>query len=250
MRLVTHHLTSRGGRPENQDAVRQVVNKDFALLALADGLGGQGGGALAARCCVETVAEAFARSPSLSDAHLQALVDEADQTVASLRLEQWRGASSGGMRTTLALLAVCNDIARWAHVGDSRVYWFRNNVLMHRTRDHSVSELVAGLEDDSLTAPPDETDRHRLLRVVGGGEGCRAELGETAIQLRPGDAFMLCSDGVWSLIPDAEITTALSKVATPADWCAALEGLLKQQFGDKIPGKIDDYSMILGMVFP
>lgn len=248
MRLSTHHLSVRGSRPDNQDALKEVTGEDFTLLALADGLSGQGDGALAARRCVDAVADAFARAPGLADADLQAVVEEADRSVAALRLERQKPASS--MRTTLALLAVCRDAARWAHVGDSRVYWFRDKVLMSRTRDHSVSELVAGLEDSSLAAPPDDADRHRLLRAVGGGEGCRPDLGETPVRLQQGDAFLLCSDGVWSLVPDSEITVCLSETRTPLDWCAALEQRLKQRLGCQPPGKVDDYSMILAMVQP
>jgi serine/threonine protein phosphatase PrpC len=246
MQLVTHNLTSSGGRRANEDALKEVTNQKFTLLVLADGLGGHGGGALAARECVETVATGFSRAPGLADADLQAVVDEADRAVASLRRERREPAYS--MRTTLAMLAVCGNDARWAHVGDSRVYWFRHNVLMQRTRDHTVLELVMGLPEHSPVAPPDKSDRNRLLRAVGSGGGCRAELGNTVVALQVGDAFLLCSDGVWSLLPDAEITACLSQAATPRDWCVALEQRLRDHLTDSSPEEQDNYSMIAGMV--
>jgi serine/threonine protein phosphatase PrpC len=245
MQLVTHHLTSKGGRPANEDALKEVAGEKFALLALADGLGGHGGGAFAARQCVETIASAFSRTPGLSDAALQTIVEEADRAVASLRRE-WRKPSSS-MRTTLALLAICGDDARWAHVGDSRVYWFRHNVLMQRTRDHSVSEFVMGLPDSTSVAPADKADRHRLLRAIGAGEGCRAELGNTVVRLQTGDAFLLCSDGVWSLLSDPEITACLVEAATPLDWCVDLEQRLRKHLTCDTLEKHDNYSMIAGM---
>jgi serine/threonine protein phosphatase PrpC len=192
-------------------------------------LGGHYGGTLAARRCVEAIVAAFTRVPDLSDAGLQALVKEADRAVAALRLE--RGGSSSSMRTTLALLAVCGDNARWAHVGDSRVYWFRHRILMQRTRDHSVSEFVMGLPGGAPAAPRGHVDRHRLLRGVGAGEGCRAELGSTVVTLQAGDAFLLCSDGFWSLVSDPEIIDCLSDAPTPLDWCVALEQRLKKHIG-------------------
>jgi serine/threonine protein phosphatase PrpC len=246
MRLSTHRLTSTGGRRENEDALKEVVNQEFALLVLADGLGGHAGGALAARQCVETVATAFMRAPALSDAALQGVVDEADRAVAALRRERRKPADS--MRTTVALLAVCGGGARWAHVGDSRVYWFRHHVLMQRTRDHSVAELVSGLGDDAPVAPPDEADRNRLLRAVGSGDGGRAELGSAVVALEEGDAFLLCSDGVWSLVSDREITACLAQAATPLDWCVALERRLSEQLTRDRPAEQDNYSMIAGMV--
>lgn len=246
MRLVTHHMTSKGARHANEDALKEMTGPGFALLALADGLGGHGGGAAAARQCVETVAAGFARAPGLSDAGLQALVNDADRTVAARRLERREPASS--MRTTLALLAICGNDARWAHVGDSRVYWFRQNTLMRRTRDHSVSELVAGLGDNSPVAPPDKADRNRLLRAIGAGAGCLAELGCDVVSLQAGDAFLLCSDGVWTILSDMEITACLSEAATPLDWCVALEQRLREHLRSDMPEEQDNFSMIAGMV--
>jgi serine/threonine protein phosphatase PrpC len=246
MQLVTHHVTSRGGRPVNEDALKEVTNQKFALLALADGLGGHGGGALAAHQCVETVANAFSRAPGLSDTALQALVEEADQAIATLRFEQRKPATS--MRTTLVFLAICGNDARWAHVGDSRVYWFRHNVLMQRTRDHSVSELVIGLSDHISVTPPDKSDRNRLLRAVGAGKGCKAELSDIVVTLQAGDAFLLCSDGLWGLVFDPEIKACLSHAATPLEWCAALEQRLREHLTCDMSEEHDNYSMIAGMV--
>jgi PPM family protein phosphatase len=246
MQLSTHHVTSRGGRPVNEDALKEVIEEKFALLVLADGLGGHGGGALAAHQCVETVADAFCRAPGLSDAALQALVEEADRAIATLRRERRQPASS--MRTTLAILTIYGNDARWAHVGDSRVYWFRDKALMQRTRDHSVSELVMGLSDRASVAPPDKADRHRLLRALGAEKGCRAELSNAVVSLRVGDAFLLCSDGLWSLVSDPEITACLSKAATPLDWCVALEQRLREHSTFDVFEEQDNYSMIAGMV--
>ena len=245
MQLATHCLASSGGRSVNEDAVMQAVGPEYALLALADGLGGHGGGAIAANLCVKTVVAAFSRAPDLSDAALQSLVDEADRAIAALRCE--RRQPAGSMRTTVALLAVRDGQARWAHVGDSRVYWFRDRVLMERTRDHTVSELVMSLPSGASAAPLDVADRNILLRALGTGKGGCAELCNTAVTLQPGDAFLLCSDGVWSVVPDAEITDCLSQVSTSLDWCVALEGRLH----DHLAGKREDhdnYSMITGMV--
>ena len=248
MRLVTHHLTSNGGRRGNEDALKVAMGAQSAILVMADGLGGHGGGDVAAQQCVETIVAGFCRSPDLTDAVLQALVDAADRAIAALRRE--RRAPTGSLRTTLALLAVCGDEARWAHVGDSRIYWFRRNVLMQRTRDHSVAELVMGLSGNQCVAPPDEADRNRLLRAVGAGTGCRADLGGTVVTLRRDDAFLLCSDGVWGILSDPEITACLSRSDTPQAWCAALEQELLEHVATQRSAEQDNYSMIAGMVVP
>jgi PPM family protein phosphatase len=225
-----------------------VISDKFALMLLADGLGGHRGGALAAQRCVDTIATAFCKAPGLSDAILNALVEEADQAVATLWREQRK--SSDSMRTTLALLAICGSEARWAHVGDSRIYRFRGNVLMQRTRDHTVSELVMGLPDKTLAAPPDEADRHVLLRAVGAGEGCRAELSQQTITLQVGDAFLLCSDGLWSLVSDPEIIDCLSKAASPLEWSLSLEQRLQEHLTCLTAEEQDNCSLIAVMVMP
>ena len=245
MQLVTHHLTSGGGRSVNEDALKLTIGPNHALLALADGLAGHGGGALAAQQCVATVAATFSQAPDLSDTALQALFKAADRAVAALRCERRQVASS--MRTTLAVLGVRDGHARWAHVGDTRVYWFRNGALVQRTRDHSVSELVMALPTDAPAAPPDEADRHILLRTLGSGRDCSAELSASTVALQPGDAFLLCTDGVWSALTDAEITDCLSRAATCPGWCVSLERRLLDRWSDERE-EYDNYSMIAGMV--
>jgi serine/threonine protein phosphatase PrpC len=239
-------MTAAGGRAGNQDALVVAHGPGFALLAVADGLGGHDGGAAAARCCVDTVAAAFARQPTLSDDGLRAIVDAAGSAVVELRRQQRQPSAS--MRSTIALLAVKDWQARWAHVGDTRVYWFRDGVLMRRTRDHNVAELVSGLADESLAAPVDAADRHRLLRAIGGAETCRAELGEAVVPLQPGDAFLLCSDGLWSLVADGDIAAALAAAASADDWCQQLRLRLGAARDGPPARKQDDYSMIAGMV--
>jgi len=245
MQLTTHHLTSSGGRAVNEDAVKLCFGPEYGLLALADGLGGHGGGSLAANQCVATVAASFSQAPDLSDPALQALFKAADRAVAAMRCERRQAASS--MRTTLAVLAIREGHARWAHVGDSRVYWFRDGALMQRTRDHSLSELVMTLPAGASAEPPDEADRHVLLRALGSGKHCSAELGSISIALRPGDAFLLCTDGVWSALHDTEITDCLSEAGTCRDWCDLLERRLLGHLANERQ-EHDNYSMIAAMI--
>jgi serine/threonine protein phosphatase PrpC len=244
MRLETHWLSSPGGRAINEDAVKLVDATGFTLLALADGLGGHGGGRAAARRCVDAVAAGFARIPDLSDATLRTLADQADLAVAELRAKH--GEPTNSMRTTLAALAIRDGTARWLHVGDSRIYWFRGNALMRRTRDHSIAELVSAAQDMSALAAPHPEDRHQLTRALGSGEGARAELGD-AIAIEVGDAFFLCSDGLWDAVSDDGIAACLADAATSTAWCVALEDRVLRQGDDRPEGR-DNYSMIAAIV--
>jgi serine/threonine protein phosphatase PrpC len=248
MMMSTSHMTSSGDRIRNEDALVVTRGDGFSLLAIADGLGGHRGGGPAARCCIDTVAAAFSHAPGLSEATLQAIADAAARAVFALR--QRAGEASNSMLTTLALLAVCDGQARWAHAGDSRIYWFRDGVLMDRTRDHSVAELIAAHTDGPEVLESAASDRNRLLRVVGLAATSQADIGETVVSLRPGDAFLLCSDGFWSMIADEDIASALDASATPDDWRSALEVLLAGAIQRRINESRDDYSLIVGMIMP
>jgi serine/threonine protein phosphatase PrpC len=250
MRLETYHVSRAGGRAVNEDAVACHDAGACSILALADGLGGHGDGQMAARRCVDVVVETFCEAPGLSDETLQSVVRAADEAVRQLRRQQHK--PSGSMRTTVAFLAAHAGDARWVHVGDSRIYWFRDGALMQRTRDHSVRELVMSLADKTIAAPPDPADRNTLLRVIGGGRTCLAALSDVTVLLRDGDAFLLCSDGAWEIISDTDIERCLIDAGSPREWCDALEQHLVMSLQSKAPpgpalARHDNFSMICAM---
>lgn len=124
-------------------------------------------------------------------------------------------------------------------------YWFRNGVLQARTRDHSVAELAAQLNPQE---PPDPADRHRLVRALGSVPASRAELGPLLRDVRPGDAFLLCSDGVWGIVSDAELASCLCAAAAPEMWNAAIVRQLQIRVEENGLAGHDNFSLIAAMV--
>ncbi len=197
MRYQVSHHSLRGARPTNQDRTAVVERDNAVLMAVADGLGGHHGGELAAEVFVQTVAHAFQavrhsliQRPSafLALAILQAhnaIVRVGRQNVPPLE-----------PRTTAVLCLVQDGYAYWAHVGDSRLYHFRDGQLLTRTQDHtSVEQLRQDglLSDDEIA---DHPHKSRLLKCVGGPSKPVVSLGEETRLMR-GDVLLLCSDGVW-----------------------------------------------------
>ena len=177
------------------------------LFAVADGMGGAAGGEVASAIAVDVVRQRSANPSRL----LGGIVRDANRAI----LERARlDPSLRGMGTTLTLLHVDGDVARLAHVGDSRAYLLRQGQLLRLTRDHTiVGELVrlGKLTEQAARAHP---HRNMLANVLGGG--ARAEVEESTLRLEGGDRLLLCTDGVTNMISDAIIRDALARTPDPA----------------------------------
>jgi serine/threonine protein phosphatase PrpC len=110
-------------------------------------------------------------------------------------------------RTTLVACVLQDDAAYWAHCGDSRLYLVRGDRLLERTRDHSYSELQETL---SQVVPPSERFNRNVLFTCLGSPGKPVVDTAGPVPMRPGDRLLLCSDGLWSTVPDHELTEELS----------------------------------------
>lgn len=124
------------------------------------------------------------------------------------------------MCTTIAELRIdtYSQRATWAHWGDTRVYWFRNHELRAMTKDHSVvqSLVAAGLisNEEALTYPK----RNVLLGAAGSASEVGPSVLENPVAVTNGDAFLICTDGVWSMVSTQFMETSLSKSVSVQDW--------------------------------
>ena len=161
-------------RSENQDSYRGGRRPDDAVWgAVCDGMGGARGGRLASTMAVDALQQAIeagideAQTPQAGRALLESAVEQANRSV----YEKARGTPSlSGMGTTVVCALVRGGLAQYVHVGDSRIYLFRNNKLLQLTKDHSmVQEMV---EQGALTE--EEAQNHpRFGRGTGCGGGFR-----------------------------------------------------------------------------
>ena len=111
-------------------------------------------------------------------------------------------------RSTCALLFVRNSQAYWAHVGDSRIYRLRDSHLTRLTRDHSVVQMLVDLGKVSEEEMGTHPDQNRLTQSLGGEAAPMPDFGSDGVQ--PHDAFLICSDGLWEMIPQPEMVSALA----------------------------------------
>ncbi len=201
-------LVSQGIMPS---ASASTLSKPFALLIVADGMGGQAHGQEASRLAAQSLAAYVSGSlgsqPSKPEDLLPLLtagVQYANQLVYQQNREQ-----RDEMGTTMTAALVMDTTAYVAHVGDSRLYLYRHPTgLGQITRDHSV---VAKLMAAGVIAPEDiytHPMRNRIYRSLG--EQASTEVDGDAVPLAAGDILLLCSDGLWEMVRDQQITAILT----------------------------------------
>jgi serine/threonine protein phosphatase PrpC len=169
------------------------------LFAIADGMGGAQAGELASRLAAAAVGRAEPEGRTGRE-RVVGLIEEANRSVYERAASD---ESVSGMGTTMTVAVVEDDQVWIGHVGDSRAYLLRDGALEQVTDDHSlVAELVR-----SGRLSPDEADSHPhrsvITRVLGTDPEVAVDV--MAVPTRPGDVFMLCSDGLYSMVGDAAI---------------------------------------------
>jgi len=196
----------QGGRDEQQDRcdVFTADHGDELLAVVADGMGGHEGGATAAATFVETartIWDNYLDKPVEPQQLLHAICSQSHGLIKAIATK--RDASP---RSTCVLLHIDGHRAHWAHVGDSRLYWFRDGKLEERTMDHSVPQMLvdAGEIDEAELA--EHPDANRVTRSLGGNTEAEAEYGQA--EIIDGDGFLLCSDGLWSTVELDEMSRA------------------------------------------
>lgn len=196
LRVTVAGVSSRGRvRKVNQDRFGHLDRSAAGgapghLAVIADGMGGAAGGEVASRIAVDVIAEGYARSGSLRpEAALSAAFERANRTIHE------RAAADPGLRgmgTTCTALVLESSRVTLAHVGDSRAYRIANGVTERLTEDHSL-------------ASRGQAFAHVLTRALGVEPEVEVDVVALAAPARPGDAFLLCSDGLWGQVSDPEM---------------------------------------------
>jgi PPM family protein phosphatase len=194
-------------RGDNQDAHGEFLGPfGERLLVVADGMGGHAGGATASRICVETLGAALAESAARPRRCLERALAAANARI--LDAAELRPELAGMGTTAVALLFPGDDRAWLAWVGDSRAYRARGSEFEALSADHSV---VAEWVRTGILRP-EEAEKHprrnELLRALGAAKRLEPEVRE--LEVRDGDRFLLCTDGLSGVVPEAEIAAVVT----------------------------------------
>lgn len=219
MRYETAEISLVGHREQNQDRVAVVRNENSVFLIVVDGMGGHAQGERAAVVARESFIRSFDEtggdvadpprfvSDAISRAH------DAVSAIGEGRSVEHKP------RATCAICLVIGSDAWWGHVGDSRVYVLRDGSVRNRTRDHSHVELL--LREGLISAEeiPGHPMRHYVECCLGGESALpTADSDASGKNLRGGDTLLVCSDGLWSGVPDDVIGETSRAVEDISEW--------------------------------
>lgn len=252
MKFSIFQNSRQGPRPYNQDRLAYSYSKDALLLVLADGMGGHRNGEVAAQLAVKTLTDAFQRLavPSLSSPakflieHIQQVHDMIENVTQTEEYIE-------SPRTTIVAAIIQRGYLYCAHVGDSRLYHFRNGHLLFRTEDHSVVQSLYKKGMISKEEMATHPYKNKIYNCVGGETPPQIDLADRH-ELQEGDTVLLCTDGVWGVISDqqikeivqrnADITAATTDLMDSADFASDERGdnmsAIGLQWGDRLTGQV------------
>lgn len=201
MKFSVFQVSRKGGRAKNEDRMGYCYTRESGLFVLADGMGGHPEGEVAAQLALQTISALYQKEarPTIKDT-----TEFLSLALLAAHHQIIRYASEKGMldtpRTTVVAVILQGTGATWVHCGDSRLYVMRDGELLTRTRDHSYLEQQnAGIIKISTA------NRNILFTCLGSPAKPVFDIAGP-VTLQEGDKLMLCSDGLWGSLTDADIT--------------------------------------------
>jgi serine/threonine protein phosphatase PrpC len=208
MPYVAHGVTHAGRRASNEDAL--LVDASIGLFVVADGMGGHRAGEVASGLAVQTIRSVMAAEPPSGDLLCHAVECANDQILAAASSNP----DHAGMGTTVTALLISASDLEFVSVGDSRMYRCREGLVTQLTEDDS---WLSHARAHGSEITEDEARRHPMRHVLTDVVGVRSELSpELQVEpRRPGDTFVLCSDGLHGAIPVERLSAILDANPDP-----------------------------------
>ncbi len=209
MRFTIYQESRQGGRANNEDRTTYCYSRDALLMVVADGMGGHHYGEVAAQIAVQTLADNFRREarPLLADPFrfLQKGMLSAHHAILDYTAQH---RLKDTPRTTCVACVIQDNVAYWAHTGDSRLYLLRGGRGIAQTKDHSRIRLLVEEGMISETQAAAHPDRNKIYSCLGSPTPPEIEFSRK-MPLEHGDILLLCTDGLWGVLPDGMINAAL-----------------------------------------
>jgi PPM family protein phosphatase len=214
MKIISAGLTDVG-RKRNHNEDSFLIDEEVQLYVVADGMGGHAGGGTASRIAVETIdrevraareagANLFSTETNLQESPLPEVLRSAvERACLAIFKSAQDDPRLNGMGTTVISLLVRGNHALFAHVGDSRAYLVRGDLIQQISEDHSLvnEQIKAGM------ITPEEARHSRYKNIITRSVGFEEEVQVDVMGLitEPGDYFVMCSDGLSNFVEDKEV---------------------------------------------
>lgn len=213
----------------------KTVAHDLWLTAVADGLGGQPSGHVAS----EVAIQAIQNWTPVTENFEQEAVDLIFKADASVTMLTDVDSDLEYMGTTLTLAIIFKNKVFWAHVGDTRIYLYKNQILNQITKDQTMAQFLVDEGELSEIQALDHPMQNLLDQSLGSGD-CEPDSG--SFDICPGETLLLCSDGLYSEINDLQITKILAEKKQAQDKTDILINCANQAGGkDNITAVIVEY---------
>lgn len=228
-------------RKENQDSIH--VDAERLAFCVADGMGGGQGGGEASAIAVRHFADAIRKSNAYPS-RIRRVYEEISVANSEIRaVAKAKGYEHMGTTITVMLADARTGDGVIGYVGDSRAYLYRDGKLKQLTRDHTLAtELASQTGESGRVIANLERFSHVLTRSLGSEEDVFPEWRKADI--KPGDYFLVCSDGLYGMMDFASIESAFADAKTPAEALRTLSANVV------IGGAMDNYSAIVVKIVP
>lgn len=219
--IKTTFTSQTGKRQRNEDTCGYWTSDKGCCWVVSDGAGGHGSGDVASQLAVHTMLEQFEARPDVGEEAVTALTTGAHSAVMAHKRRNPKG---DDMHATVAVLLIDAQTreAVWAHVGDTRIYLFRQRRMVLHTRDHSlVQQLIdAGYgNEDIIRSHP---QRNMLTSAIGSSDDMAISVSGAPILVEEGDLFLICSDGWWEYVEERLMEQMLEDAANVDEWINAM----------------------------
>lgn len=209
MRFTIYQDSRQGGRANNEDRTTYCYSREALLMVVADGMGGHHYGEIASQIAVQTLADSFQREarPTLEDPFrfLQKGLTNAHHAILDYTV---RHRLRDTPRTTCVACIVQDNVACWAHAGDSRLFQMRGGKVITQTRDHSRVRFLIEEGMLSETQAAVHPERNKIYSCLGSPTPPEIEFSRKT-PLNHGDILLLCSDGLWGEVSGEQMAIAL-----------------------------------------
>lgn len=229
-------ITDKGcRRSENQDNF--YISPDDRVFVVADGMGGERGGATASRLAVESV-EAFWKCHQPPTNDYEGLQQWLVEAVSNANSCVWKASANdpvcSGMGTTIVMAVQSDDGHMFiAHVGDSRAYLVREGKTVVLTQDHSV--VMELMLQGKMSAEQIKTSPFRSYITRCVGHNNKVEVDRTGVEIKPDDRIILCTDGLTAVLGDENIGAVASMHDDPQ---AMVDQLLNETLSGGAPDNV------------
>ncbi len=220
-------LSMPGGRANNEDFIAEASYGTSKCFVLCDGLGGHDCGEVASSHVAGVVTSMFAATGDyptfITDAFMRA-----QESLLQLQVERHM---ENAMKTTMVILVVTDEVIKWGHIGDSRLYHiFNDDTRYERTKDHSMVQILCDMGEITEKEMRHHEDRNKILRVMGAEWGTKSfELSGIIERDYNTHSFILMTDGFWEYVEEDEMMLIKRETHSCQEWLKEMEMLVLER---------------------